>query len=70
MAGTAVEAELEEYSQGPSVLEREVSPGCSAGAHTLTSVCWHPTLEATLLAVHSTGNIFNLCFCCFIMSNL
>ncbi|XP_052753330.1 GATOR complex protein MIOS-B isoform X3 [Galleria mellonella] len=64
---TAVEAELEEYSRGPSVIERDVTPlpgaapaaaaaaGAAPAAQQLATFSWHPTHEARLLAVSLTG---------------
>lgn len=55
MAAPAVEAELEEqYSRGPSVIERDVTVS-SAPASPLVAFTWHPTHEGRLLAVGATG---------------
>ena len=55
MAAPAVEAELEEqYSRGPSVIERDVSVS-SASASPLVAYSWHPSHEGRLLAVCATG---------------
>ncbi|XP_037294415.1 GATOR complex protein MIOS isoform X1 [Manduca sexta] len=73
LAATAVEAELEEYSRGPSVLEREVSPGAGAGGGggggagaggaPIAAFSWHPAHEARLLAVYASGMIADYTVC-------
>ncbi|KAJ8731079.1 hypothetical protein PYW07_004243 [Mythimna separata] len=63
MAAPAVEAELEEqYSRGPSVIERDVCVS-SAPASPLVAFTWHPSHEGRLLAVCATGALVDYTVC-------
>ncbi|XP_073956943.1 LOW QUALITY PROTEIN: GATOR complex protein mio [Choristoneura fumiferana] len=53
-----VEAELEEYGRGVSVLERDVAPGCGA----LSSFSWHPAHPVRTLCV-APGSITDYTVC-------
>ncbi|XP_053610182.1 GATOR2 complex protein MIOS isoform X2 [Plodia interpunctella] len=66
----AVEAELEEFSRGPSVLERDVTPAQGSGAASapppaaaLAAACCHPQHAARLLAHTDTGNMIDYTVC-------
>ncbi|XP_063383686.1 GATOR2 complex protein MIOS [Cydia fagiglandana] len=54
----AVEAELEEYSRGVSVIERDVTPGCGR----LASFSWHPAHAVRTLCV-APGTITDYTVC-------
>ncbi|XP_028039726.1 GATOR complex protein MIOS [Bombyx mandarina] len=60
LTATAVEAEVEEYSRRPSVLERDVTPG---GSQPLVAFCCHPAHEARLLALSATGGLVDYTVC-------
>ncbi|PZC85881.1 hypothetical protein B5X24_HaOG215243 [Helicoverpa armigera] len=62
IAAPAVEAELEEqYSRGPSVIEREVA--VSAAPAPLLGYGWHPAHEGRLLAVCASGALVDYTVC-------
>ncbi|KAJ0176372.1 hypothetical protein K1T71_007551 [Dendrolimus kikuchii] len=65
LTATAVEAEFEEYSRGPSVIERDLTPGqgSTPSTHPVVAFGWHPAHEARLVAVCSSGAIVDYTVC-------